>query len=149
MGSSTNTSPAEMNRIVTSFYNDIWNVFSLAPVESLLAPDMTFRGTLQSGDTDREGFKLYVLEVEAAFPDFHQEIKELICDVDGQRCVARMLWSATHTSEFRGIKPTGKKFEYPGFATFKIKDGQITEVLAIGDTWELWKVILGLEERCK
>jgi steroid delta-isomerase-like uncharacterized protein len=144
-GSVMKTSPAEMKRIVTSFYNDIWNVFSLTPVESLLAPDVTFRGTLHSCDTDREGFKRYVLEVGAAFPDFYQEIKELVIDVDGQRCVARMQWSGTHTSEFRGVKPTGKKFEYSGFATFRIKDGKIAKVLAIGDTWGMWKVILGLE----
>jgi steroid delta-isomerase-like uncharacterized protein len=144
--SSTNASPAEMKRIVTSFYDDIWNVFSLTPVDSLLAPDLIFRGTMHSCNTDREGFKQYVFEVGAAFPDFYQEVKELICDIDGQRCIARMQWSATHTREFRGVKPTGKKFEYSGFARFRFKDGKITEVLAIGDTWGMWKVILGLEK---
>lgn len=143
---SSKASPAEMNRLVKSFYDDIWNVFSLAPVEALLTPELKFRGTLHPHDTDREGFKRYVQEVGAAFPDFYQEIKEVVCDVDGERCVARMRWSATHTSEFRGVKPTGRKFAYGGFATFKIKDGKITEILAIGDTWGMWKVILGLEK---
>jgi len=143
--SSSNVSPAEMKRLVTSFYHDIWNVFSLAPVETLLSPDLNFRGTLHSCNTDREGFKRYVLEVGAAFPDFYQEIKDIVCDADSQKCVALMKWSGTHVSEFRGVKPTGKKFEYPGFATFKFRNGKIVDVWAIGDTWGMWKVILGLE----
>lgn len=128
-----------MKAIVRRFYDDIWNVFDVAPADEIIAPDVVFRGTLEEGSTDREGFKRYVREIQAAFPDFHQRIDEMY--TDGETCIARMYWSATHTNAFRGIQPTGRKFGYPGVGIFRINGGVIRECWVVGDTWGMWKVI--------
>ncbi|KAL6252588.1 hypothetical protein RBB50_000307 [Rhinocladiella similis] len=128
-----------MKSIVRRFYDDIWNKFDISPVNEIISPAVTFRGTLKHGTTGIEGFKQYVHEIEASFPDFYQRVDEMY--VDGEHCIARMHWSATHTKDFRGFKATNKKFEYPGVAIFKIVDGKIMDVWAVGDTYGMYKVI--------
>ncbi|RFU26453.1 hypothetical protein B7463_g9892, partial [Scytalidium lignicola] len=137
--------PDQMEAIITRFYNDIWNVFDVSPADEIIAPDVTFRGTLAEGSTDREGFKRYVREIGAAFPDFYQRIDEMY--TDGETCIAQMYWTGTHTNVFRGVQPTGRKFAYPGVGIFKIHGGMIRECWVVGDTWEMWKVILDLERK--
>ncbi|KIW52429.1 hypothetical protein PV05_08065 [Exophiala xenobiotica] len=128
-----------MKLVVRRFYDDIWNKFDVGPVNELISPSVTFRGTLEHNTTDRDGFKRYVREIEAAFPDFYQRIDEMY--VDGDRCIARMHWSATHTRDFREYKATHRRFEYLGVGIFKIINGQIQDVWAVGDTHGMFKVI--------
>lgn len=131
-----------MKSIVRIFYDDIWNKFDVSPIDKIVAPEVIFRGTLEASSTTRDGLKRYVNEIGKSFPDFYQRIDQMWCD--GDTCIARMHWSATHTSPFRGVPPTGKYFEYPGVGVFRIRGGQIREVWALGDTWGLWRVVLEL-----
>jgi predicted ester cyclase len=128
-----------MKATVRRFYDDLWNKFDTTVADEILAPDVVFRGTLQDGNHDREGFKAYVREIEAGFPDFYQRIDAMW--VDGDTCIARMHWSATHTSSFRGIAPTGRSFAYPGVAIFRFSNDLIVECWAVGDTHLMWSVI--------
>jgi hypothetical protein len=98
--STTNQEPAHpesLKGIVRSFYDDIWNKFDLGPVDDLISPNVKFRGTLEDTTQDKEGFKRYVLEIQASFPDFYQRIDELFVCVDGQTCIAKMWWSAVRS----------------------------------------------------
>lgn len=52
-----------------------------------------------------------------------------------------MSWGATHTGTFRGVKPTNRRFMYPGIFTGRVRDGRFVEVWAMGDSWNMWKVI--------
>lgn len=135
------TTRSVMNNLVRRFYDDIWNKFDTSPalIDAVISPNVTFRGTLEHGTTDINGFKRYVREIEASFPDFYQRIDETW--VDGETIIARMHWSATHTHDFRAYKATGNKFEYPGVGIFKIRDGRIVDVWACGDTHGMFKVI--------
>ena len=130
-----------MENLVRRFYDDIWNKFDTSPevIDGIISPKVTFRGTLEHSTTDIDGFKRYVREIEASFPDFHQRI--VATWVDGETIIARMHWSATHMNDFRGYKPTGKKFEYPGVGIFKIRDGRMVDVWVCGDTYGMFKVI--------
>ena len=135
------TSPEAMKRIVRRFYDDIWNKFDLEPVDALISPNVTFRGTLSETTQDREGYKRYVREIQAAFPDFYQRIDALFVDEANDTCVARMMWSGTHSATFRGVAATGRTFEYPGVGIFKIQGERIVDCWVVGDTWKMWKVI--------
>ncbi|OAL39844.1 hypothetical protein AYO20_00756 [Fonsecaea nubica] len=149
--STTTTSSAAMKLIVRRFYSDIWNKFDTTPalVDELISPTVAFRGTLEHGTTDREGFKRYVREIEASFPDFYQRVDQLWVDSENETCIARMHWSATHSKDFRGYAATGRRFEYPGVGIFRIVNGKIQDVWAVGDTWGMFKVISGVEDKQK
>lgn len=131
--------PEAMKASVRRFYDDLWNKFDVSVADDILSPDVVFRGTMKDGHHDLAGFKDYVHEIEAGFPDFHQRIDEQW--VDGDTCIARMYWSGTHRGDYRGHPATGRSVAYPGMAVFRFADGLITEVWAVGDTHGLWSVI--------
>ena len=114
--------------------------------DKIMSPDLVFRGTISTTPQGLGGFKQYVLDIQATFPDFYAYIDELYIakGEDGQHCIAKLRWTGTHTQPFRGIEPTGRKFEYPGVAIIKIEANLlISKVWALGDTHEIFKAISG------
>lgn len=139
-GTASQTTPREeKHKIIRRFYNDLWNKFDTSVADAIISPTVTFRGTLNDTTQDREGFKRYVRGIEAAFPDFLAEIQGIW--VDGDSCIARILWSGTHEGSFRGIVATGKTFQYEGVGIFKIVDGVIVDCWVVGDTHKIWEAI--------
>jgi predicted ester cyclase len=61
----------------------------------------------------------------AAFPDEHTVFDDQIAE--GDRVVSRMTSSATHTAEFQGILPTGKRISVTGIWIDRVAEGKIVE----------------------
>ena len=62
--------------------------------------------------------------------DWHETIEEIIAD--GDKVWIRVRITGTHTGEFRGIAPTGKKFVMLAVPSYRIVDGKIVE------GWSVW-----------
>ena len=60
-----------------------------------------------------------------AFPDIVHEIKDI--EAFGDKVMVRAVDIATHTNEYQGMPPTGKKFEISWIIIFRLKDGKIVE----------------------
>jgi steroid delta-isomerase-like uncharacterized protein len=120
-----------ITHLVESFYADAWNRWDDASVELLLADDFVFRGSLRDGARGRDGFRAYRDKVRAAFPDFHNEVRELICD--GRRAAVRLLCTGRHTGELLGFAPTGLTVAYDAAAFFHSRDDQLSEAWVLGD----------------
>jgi steroid delta-isomerase-like uncharacterized protein len=125
--------------IVRRFYDELWNQWRLDLVEELVAPDLRFRGSLGAALVGHSAFREYVERVRSAFPDWHNQIDELL--VVGHRVVTRMTWTGTHRGRLGGIAPTGSRVSYVGAAFFRLADHLITEAWVVGDTQELWKAV--------
>jgi predicted ester cyclase len=70
-----------------------------------------------------------------SFPDMHMELLELVAE--GDRVVARFTCSATHTGDWRGHPPTGRRFEgVDEVYFFAFADERISAVWGIEDTLE-------------
>ena len=123
--------------IVRRFYDDLWNSWNLAAADELIAPGVSFRGSLGSTSSGREAFKAYVERVRSAFPDWHNQIDELLAI--GDRVVARLTWTGTHQGPLGNVAPTGKRVRYVGAAFFRISGDKIDEAWIVGDTQELWR----------
>ena len=121
------------------FFGSVWNYFDLSVVPEVLSPNLIFRGSLSAEPGDIEYFKSYVKEIEAAFPDFYQRMDAIYAD--GDVVIAKMSWSGTHTGNFRGVAPTGKRFMYPGIFVGRMEDDRFVEIWAMGDSWNMWRVI--------
>ncbi len=123
--------------LVRRYYEEMWNRWDLSAAAELLSPDVRFRGSLGDEAEGVRAFRRYARKVWLAFPDFHNEIEELIAE--GDTVVARLTYTGTHRGELWGIGATGRRVEYEGVATFRIAGGRIAEVAVIADTLALLK----------
>ena len=69
--------------------------------------------------------------VRQAFPDFRNQIEELIGE--GDKVVARLTYTGTHEGLLFGIAPTSKRVRYVGVALFRISGSCIDEGWILGD----------------
>jgi predicted ester cyclase len=76
--------------------------------------------------------KAWVGPFRRAFPDFDMEIVDLIAE--GDRVVAHFRCSGTHEGEWRGVAPTGKRFEgVDEIYMFTIVEGKLTSAIGVED----------------
>jgi predicted ester cyclase len=107
--------------------------------DEIVARDVSFRGSLGASLAGIDGFKGYVEQVRAAFPDWHNQVDDLIAE--GDRIVARITCSGTHEGELFGVAPTGRRVTYAGVGIFRLHDGRIEDAWVVGDTQELWRAL--------
>jgi len=124
---------------IRRFYEELWNRWDLAAADEIVAQDVSFRGSLGDALVGRDAFRNYVARVRAAFPDWHNQIDELIEADD--RVVARLTCSGTHRGELFGVAPTGRRVSYAAVAVFRLAGGVIQDAWVVGDTQELWRAL--------
>ena len=66
----------------------LWNAWDDAAVETVLADDFAFRGSLGTETTGRDGWRTYRDAVRQAAPDFRNDLIDLVCEDD--RAAARL-----------------------------------------------------------
>jgi steroid delta-isomerase-like uncharacterized protein len=72
-------------------------------------------------------------QFERAFPDWRQEIVELV--EEGGTVVARFRCTGTHTAEWQGLPATGKAMDVDEVAFIRVADGRISHWWGLEDTW--------------
>jgi steroid delta-isomerase-like uncharacterized protein len=117
--------------LVRRFYAEVWNRWDDAAVDDLLDEDFVFRGSLGDEVRRRDGFRGYRDKIRAAFPDFHNQVVDLVAD--GERAAARLRYSGHHRGEVLGIAATGALVTYSGAAFFSARDGRLLQVWVLGD----------------
>src|SRR5262245_31372626 len=102
---------------------DTWNKRNPAAVDRCLAPDYVEHNTrLPPG---LEGRKKFVATVLAAFSDYHAEVQEVVAE--GDRVVARVVWTGTQDGEYQGRPPTHNQLRFSTADFYRIADGKIAE----------------------
>jgi predicted ester cyclase len=71
-------------------------------------------------------------EFYAAFPDWHEEIVELVAE--GNTVAGRFRCSGTHQGEFLGEAPTGKRMEVEEVFFLRVKDGRFVDFWGLEDS---------------
>jgi len=77
------------------------------------------------------------------FPDFQMTINDIIAE--GDKVWALITFTGTHTGEWMGIVPTGKKVSYTGVTIRRISNGKYAEGWTVYDFLDFYKQ-LGLIE---
>ncbi len=129
----------ENEAVVRRFYDELWNRWRLDVADEIVSVALEFRGSLGRQTHGRDAFKGYVETVQLAFPDWHNQIEEMVAA--GDRVVARMTWTGTHRGKLDDIAPTGLRVEYCGAAFFRLRACVIEEAWVVGDTDSLWRTI--------
>jgi predicted ester cyclase len=91
-----------------------------AAVEELFAPRAARR------------VKRLFAEFRSAFPDWHEEIVELVAE--GSTVAGRFKCSGTHRGEFLGEAPTGKRMEVEEVFFLRAEDGRFVDFWALEDS---------------
>lgn len=126
---------SEAKALVIRWYQEMWNQWRFDLADEIVAPGLVFRGSLGVHLEGREALKGYMRMVRAAFPDFHNQIDQLVSE--GDTVVARLTYSGTHAGEFQGIPPTQHRIEYAGVAIFRVAGGLIQSGWVLGDLYGL------------
>ena len=117
--------------LVARYYDEMWNKWNFTLVDKLLAKEILFRGSLGAETHGRAAFCNYMRRVQSAFPDFRNEIEDIIAERN--RVFTRLTYTGTHRGEIFGLAPTGRKVSYAGAALYRIENGQVAHGWVLGD----------------
>ena len=121
----------EPRRLVTRFYDEVWNRPDPSVIPQLFHEDCVFRGSLGAERRGHDGLADYVREVTGALGDYRCDIEALV--VEGEQAFARVRFSGRHTGLFMGFAPTGAEIAWEGAALFDTEDGRIRSLWVLGD----------------
>jgi predicted ester cyclase len=76
--------------------------------------------------------KRLFMEFYTAFPDWREEIVELVAE--GNTVAGRFRCSGTHQGEFLGENPTGKHMEVDEVFFLRVEDGRFVDFWALEDS---------------
>jgi predicted ester cyclase len=94
---------------------------------TLIAPERYFTSSVTfNGDPDLARQIARVTEMRLAFPDLELTIELQIAE--GPWVATRVTYRGTHTGEFGGIPPTGRRIEYAGTAVDRLENGKVAEM---------------------
>jgi len=124
---------AEENKaIVRRLFDEVWNTGNVDKVEELYSPDFVadYRpyAPLRTG---LEGIKEMVHRAWTTFPDYHEELEELIAE--GEKVVARFLITGTQQGQWGPIPPTEKKLRFEEIVILRIVHGKVVEQRGLVD----------------
>jgi predicted ester cyclase len=71
-------------------------------------------------------------EFRAAFPDWHEEIVQLVAE--GDTVAGRFRCSGTHLGEFLGEAPTGKRMDVEEVFFLRVEEGKFVDFWALEDS---------------
>jgi predicted ester cyclase len=98
-------------------------------VEIVNGRDLDAIGEVATGQIAREAAR-WVGPFTASFPDFRMEVVDVIAE--GDKVVGYFKCSGTHEGEWRGIAPTGRRFEdVDEVYIFRVEDGKLSSALAV------------------
>ena len=116
----------EDNKAVSRrFYEEVINQKQLAVINEVAGDNYHSHDFPPGLPPGREGLKIFISVFHAAFPDGHLTIDQMIAE--GDTVATRLTFHGTHTGEFQGIAPTGKKVTIPALDMARFESGKLVE----------------------
>jgi steroid delta-isomerase-like uncharacterized protein len=117
----------ENKALVSRFYDQVWNRGNLAVADETFAADYV-RHDLRPGTAPPgpAGQKAVAGLFRSAFPDVSLAVDLLVAEED--MLVARWTIEGTHSGEWGGIPPTGRRVRFAGVNIFRIAEGKVVEI---------------------
>jgi predicted ester cyclase len=119
-------STEEKRNVLKRVSHEVFGEGNMESADELIAPDFVDHDPLPGVPATREGFKTSVQMFRTAFSEFEVEVMHTI--VDGDRVIDHVVTRGTHTGEFMGIPPTGRRITNPAIVISVLgQGGQIVE----------------------
>jgi steroid delta-isomerase-like uncharacterized protein len=124
---------SEQNKqLVRDITEQVWNLRRLDLIPQFYADDyvVDYRpySPVRRG---HDAIRKMVERAEATFPDYHEELHELIADDD--MVVARLTISGTQKGQWGVLPPTGKRVEFDEIVMLKIREGKVVWQRGVAD----------------
>jgi C-1 hydroxylase len=118
----------EENKAVIRRWFEAENNKDLSQIEDIVAPDFVdHTHKLKSVEEYKQRIALFM----KGFPDFHETIEDMIAE--GDKVWVRFKFSGTHTGEYLGLAPTGKRITVECVDIFRMVDGKAVEEWEVAD----------------
>lgn len=124
---------SNQNIEVVKKYHEIWSNGNVEELDKIIDPNFTghFIGGFEYKGV--EGAKKCVLETRNAFPDWKEELVDIIAQ--GNKVVTRHYSTGTHLGTWDGVDSTGNKVEIYEAEIYHLEKGKIVE------QWGFWDEI--------
>jgi steroid delta-isomerase-like uncharacterized protein len=125
----------EENTAIVRRYQEIYNSNQLDALTEVVSEDLLTPKIMPGFGDGVEGGRNIHKTTLIGMPDWHTAIEDLIAE--GDKVVARIRMTGTHTGDFYGIPATGKRVEFTGIYIVRIKNGKIVEHWGEEDAYSL------------
>jgi predicted ester cyclase len=115
----------EETRATVSRYVEAFNTANLDSFAKVFASYVVDHNPPSGQAPGLDGIKQTFIMMNAAFPDGHITIEDVIAE--GDRVAVRMTIRATHQGELMGLAPTGSPVAMTRISIFRIAGGKIVE----------------------
>lgn len=114
---------ADENReLARRFFEEVWNGRDESAIDRFIAEDAA--GNDPTFGAGREAFRRQWRQWQAAFPDLHFAVEEIVAE--GDVVVTRWTLTGTHTgADFEGKPASGAQIRVGGMSLDHIRDGMI------------------------
>jgi len=124
----------EENKAIVRRLYEAYNEQNLALFDELYSPDYV-NATLQIQGV--ESAKQFITKVYKGFPDWHETVEDIIAE--GDKVWVHVKLTGTHTGEYRGLAPTGKKIAFSGMQIWRIANGKIVANESVFEFLDFYK----------
>ena len=126
------TDAVERNKaFVRELTEVVWNQRGLDRIPDFYGPDFVGDYRPYALRQGHEGIRASVADAWTAFPDYHEELLELIGE--GDRVVVHLAISGTHRGQWGPLPPTGKRVQFEEIVILQIRDGKVRRQRGIVD----------------
>ncbi|MHA2084732.1 MAG: ester cyclase [Candidatus Thorarchaeota archaeon] len=130
----SSSSSFEANKEIGRKMMEAVNKQDLGLLDELVVPDYVNH---QLKVRSREDLHQILRRQYEGFPDVHRTLEDIIADEDS--VWIKVTITGTHTGEYRGIAPTGKKYVMEAVPRYRIVDGKIVEGWSVWNPLDLFK----------
>lgn len=115
----------ENNRaLIERYFEEVWNRGNLDALDEIMHPAYVNHSPgLPDPGPGPAGLKPIVAAMRKGLPDLHYTIEDMVVQPD--KVAVHVRFTATHTGELFGIKPTGKRIEVDQMQFEHFKGGKI------------------------
>ena len=126
----------EMNKAsLRRFTGEIFNNGNLDILPELMTTNVVLHSAVGTDIQSLDGIKQFCMSTKVAFPDWHEDIENLIAE--GDMVVAKCAESGTFKHEFMGLAPTGKTYSVKGVLLVRYEGSKIAEIWSYYDMLSL------------
>ena len=113
----------ENKKLVREITDVIWNKRGLDRIPEFYAHDFVGDYRPYALREGHAGVRAMVEGAWTAFPDYHEEVHELIAE--GDRVVLHLTISGTQQGQWGPLPPTGKRAQFDEIVILQIRDGKV------------------------
>ncbi len=135
-----------MKQLIIGFIETIWNEQQFKKIDDFLSSDFTDFSLPEALPTTKEGTLMWIENTGKSFKH-HTTIDVIVAE--GDMAIAKILFTATHIGEWRGIPATGIQFSSVGYRTFRVENNKITAHWGHIDATAIHNQLTHAAEGCK